>query len=100
MDVPLMMHGVKLRRLDEVAQPGGRPHVRVTEVLAGRGEEGVPERAQQRRAQQRIENQRAQGCIREDPDRVLVERRQQLYARWRKVDLVEYEPPAFRMTQP
>ena len=59
-DVDLVMNRVQLRRLDEVLEPARRLEVGVIEVLAGRGEEVVPERSLQRDAEQRVEDQRAQ----------------------------------------
>src|SRR5919205_471333 len=90
---------MQLGRLDEVAQPARRAQVGVVEVFAGSSEEVVPERAEQRAAKQRIKYKRAQDCIAQDLDRMLVERRQNLDARWRVVNLVEHEPPSFRMTR-
>ena len=70
-----MMHRVKFRGLDEVAQPARRSHIGVIEILASSSEEVVPKGAQQRATQQGIEHQRAQNCVGEDLDGMFIERR-------------------------
>src|SRR5580658_8233408 len=96
----LMMNGMQFGGLDEKAQPAGRADVRVVEILAGRGKEVVPKTSRQGTTQNRIKNGRAESRVRQDLDRVLVERRYEFNSRGGMVNLVKSAPPPAGMAQP
>lgn len=94
------MNGMKLRCLDEVSKPFGRPDVGMVEVFARSAEEVVPKSPHHGTSQQRIQHQCAENGIAQYLNGMLVKRRQYFNARRRVMDLVKNQPESFRMPQP
>jgi len=92
--VELVVHRVQLGRLDEILQPARRLEVGVIEELAGRCEEVEPQRAFERAPEHEIQNGGRKRRVRQDLDRVLVERRDGLDPRRRVMHLMEDFPEA------
>src|SRR5512140_3697167 len=79
-------------RLDEVSYPTRRLDIGMIKQLTRCGEKIEPERAFERAAEQRIQNNSRQCAVRQDFDRMLVERGDRFDARRRMVHLVKDQP--------
>src|SRR6185503_1701914 len=97
--IELVVDRVQLGRLDEISQPGRHADVRVVQVLADTGQKVVPDSSRERAPEQRVKNHRAEQCVAQNFDGMLVERSCELDARGRVVDLMENQPPALCVPQ-